>query len=37
MLIDKDLMCTFKILKPITNINNNYIKRPATPPKFKNK
>jgi len=37
ILIDKNLMCTFKILKPITNINNNYIKRPATPPKFKNK
>ena len=37
MLIDKDLMCTFKILKPITNINNKYIKRPATPSKFKNK
>ena len=37
MLIDKDLMCTFKILKPITNINHNYTKRPATPPKFKNK
>jgi len=37
MLIDKDLMCTFKILKPITNINNNNIKRPATPPNFKNK
>jgi serine/threonine-protein phosphatase PP1 catalytic subunit len=37
MLIDKDLMCTFKILKPITNINHNYTRRPATPPKFKNK
>ena len=37
MLIDKDLMCTFKILKPITNCSNNFLKRPATPPKFKNK
>ena len=37
MLIDKDLMCTFKILKPITNCGNNFLKRPATPPKFKNK
>ena len=37
MLIDKDLMCTFKVLKPITNSNNNYLKRPGTPPKFKNK
>ena len=37
MLIDKDLMCTFKILKPITNCSNNCLKRPATPPKFKNK
>ena len=37
MLIDKDLMCTFKILKPITTCSNNFLKRPATPPKFKNK
>ena len=37
MLIDKDLMCTFKILKPITKSNNNYMNRPGTPPKFKNK
>ena len=37
MLIDKDLMCTFKILKPITNNSNNCMKRPATPPNFKNK
>ncbi len=38
MLIDKDLMCTFKILKPITSSsNNNYLNRPGTPPKFKNK
>ena len=37
MLIDKDLMCTFKVLKPITTCSNNCLKRPATPPKFKNK
>ena len=38
MLIDKDLMCTFKILKPITSgSNNNYLNRPGTPPKFKYK
>ena len=38
MLIDKDLMCTFKVLKPITSSsNNNYLHRPGTPPKFKNK
>ena len=37
MLIDKDLMCNFKILKPITNSNNNYLNRPGTPPKFKKK
>jgi serine/threonine-protein phosphatase PP1 catalytic subunit len=37
MLIDKNLMCTFKVLKPITNSsNNNYLNRPGTPPKFKN-
>ena len=36
MLIDKNLMCTFKILKPITNCsNNNYLNRPGTPPSFK--
>ena len=37
MLIDKNLMCAFKILKPITSCNNNYLNRPATPPNFKNK
>ncbi len=37
MLIDKNLMCTFKILKPITSSTSNYLNRPATPPKFKNK
>ena len=38
MLIDKNLMCTFKILKPITSgSSNNYLNRPGTPPKFKNK
>ena len=37
MLIDKNLMCTFKVLKPITSSSNNYLNRPATPPKFKNK
>ena len=36
MLIDKNLMCTFKILKPITTSSHNYLNRPATPPKFKN-
>ena len=37
MLIDKNLMCTFKVLKPITSSNNNYLNRPGTPPNFKNK
>jgi serine/threonine-protein phosphatase PP1 catalytic subunit len=37
MSIDENLMCSFKILKPITKAKNSLaISRPKTPPKNKN-